>query len=198
MILTFPLSDWDVPTLLFQTLTPPQLEEHPVRCSFLTRQFIRDIQGSGMWYHTLKIILLGIVSSFLNRKQLGPWYNKGLRDWQNNFACCNEILLCRGSFAYTCSLLLLAPEKVCLIEVRHEPVPFVQCYMYFTSYCLTEEVTVWIEKLLQWSKRKQIPILLLPYLSSSKLDMQLLMYCLLSNILTWPWKCKKKKSLLGS
>ena len=42
------LSDWDAPTLPFQTLNPPQLEELPVRCSFLTRQFTRDIQGSGM------------------------------------------------------------------------------------------------------------------------------------------------------
>ena len=42
------LSDWDAPTLRIQTLNPPLLEELPVHCSFLTRQFTRDIQGSGM------------------------------------------------------------------------------------------------------------------------------------------------------
>ena len=42
------LSDWDAPTLHFQTLNLPQLEELPAHCSFLTRLFTKDIQDSGM------------------------------------------------------------------------------------------------------------------------------------------------------
>ena len=45
--------------------------------------------------------------SFLNRRQLGPWYNKGPRDWQNNFACYNEVLLYQGSFAYSLPYIIL-------------------------------------------------------------------------------------------
>ena len=38
----------DAPTLPTQALTPPPLEERPVPCFFLIRQFTKDIRDSGI------------------------------------------------------------------------------------------------------------------------------------------------------